>query len=313
MTDSRDSAPPPADQPGPNRSPSDIPPFEEDAGTPRGFRAIAQLFLVPAAIVAVAVGVFLAMNFLTSDKTSPEDILHKVATGDSRRRGQAAFELSKRIAADPAILQDPSFRAQLLAIYERSEGDGVELRRYLTRVLSLAEMPEAVPALLRATHDEDSQTRLYAVVALGNARTPAAFDRLAELTQDEDPGIRSVAVAALGALGDSAAVPILQARLSDGAAEVAWNAANALAHLGSDAGQELLVKMLDVGYLSSQPGITQEQTQQAMLMAVEGLAQLERRSSSEERRAALEQAAHQAPFPRVQDAALRALRGERGS
>ena len=295
----------------PTQSPeSQIPPFEEEP-QPGGFKAVAQLFLVPAGIVAVAVGVFLAMNFLVGGEDDPEDILQRVATGDSRRRGQAAFELSKRIAADPNLLQDQEFRAQLLAVYQASANADVEQRRYLTRVLSFADIPEATPHLLQATRDEDPETRLYAVVALGNARAQGAFDRLVELSSDDDPGIRTVSVAALASLGNPEAVPALEARLNDGVVDVSWNAANALAHLGNDAGEPLLLQMLDV--MSAEPldeNITEQQALQAMLTAVEGLGKLEQRGSSPTRRERLRELADTARFARVRDAAIRALEAD---
>jgi hypothetical protein len=167
---------------GPTAPPrgGEIPPFQEPSGAPGGARAIAQLFLIPALIVAVAVGVFLVMNLLVGGERSPEDILQTVGGGDSRRRGQAAFELSKRIVADPAILRDQDFLLRLVGVYRRSEGN-VELRRYLTVCLShvedLAVVPDAVTELLRATADPDPQTRLYAVVALGNATRGSGWPR----------------------------------------------------------------------------------------------------------------------------------------
>ena len=265
---------------------------------------------MPLSIVLVAGGIFLTMNFLVGDESSPEEILDKVASGDSRRRGQAAFELSLRLRAEPKLLDDVAFRSRLLAVYEASEGGGVELRRYLTQVLSGANFPEAVPALLAATHDADGETRLYATAALGNAAASEAFERLIELTRDDDPGVRSVAAASLANLGDDRAVAALEARLNDPAVEVAWNAANALAHLGSPAGDGVLRRMLDESYLSSAAGITEEQKLQAMLTAVQGLTKLEAVVPDPARRSRLEEIAERAPYPEVRDAAMRALKSE---
>ena len=297
MTDSEGSP-----RPGP-----EIPPFDEEEGA-GGLKAIGQLFLVPALIVLVAVGVFLSMNFLVGGDRAPEDILQQVASGDSRRRGQAAFELSKRIAAAPELLEDAAFQAQLLAVYDRTAGGDPEPRRYLTRVLSFATIPAAIPSLLEATSDPDAETRLYAIVALGNGRAYEALPRMVELTRDEDPGIRSVAVAALASIGDPTAVSAVQARLQDGAVDVAWNAANALTHLGSPSGEDLLIQMLDREYLARQPEMTPQLEQQTMLMAVEGLGRLERILPSPARRERLEELSRQAEHPLVQEAAIRALR-----
>ena len=295
MTDSEESRGP------------EIPPFKEEEGA-GGLKAIGQLFLVPAMIVLVAVGVFLSMNFLVGGDRAPEDILQQVASGDSRRRGQAAFELSKRLAAAPELLEDTAFQANLLAVYERTAGGDPEPRRYLTRVLSFATIPAAIPSLLEATQDADPETRLYAVVALGNAKAYEAIPRLVELTRDDDPGIRSVAVAGLASIGDPTAISAVEARLTDGALDVAWNAANALTHLGSAAGEGLLLQMLDSAYLAKQPEMTPQLAQQTMLMAVEGLGRLEKVLPSAERRARLEELSQEADHPLIQEAAIRALR-----
>lgn len=289
-----------------------IPPYQEEPTSPGGWRSVAQLFFVPLLIVVVAGGVFLAMQFLVGDRASPEEILQRVASGDSRRRGQAAYELALRIRAEPTILEDRAFRTQLLAVYERTRGQDAEMRRYLTQVLSMAVLPEATDALLEATRDEDPQTQLYAAAALGNARSAKAFDRLAELTAADDAGLRSVAVVALAALDDPRAVPVLSARLEDGAVEVAWNAAGGLAYLGSPAGEPILRQMLDEEYLRRQPTITEPQMEQAMLSAVEGLARLERAGSDPQRRALLTNAAREAPFERVRGAAMEAVENPQG-
>ena len=270
-----------------------IPPYQEPEG-PGGLKAVLQLFLVPLSIVLVAAGVFVTMNFLMGRESSAEDILERVASGDSRRRGQAAFELALRLRAEPSHLQDPHFRDRLLSVYVAAEGGDPELRRYLTQVLAGAEFPEAVDALLRATRDADAQTRLYAAAALGNARAAAAFDRLAEMTRDDDAGIRSVAVAALAALQDARAVDPLTARLQDPVLEVSWNAATSLAHLGSTAGEGMLRRMMDRSYLDQAPGITEEQSAQAMLGALEGLIRLQA----------------MAACPAVRDRAMRARQDE---
>jgi HEAT repeat protein len=288
-----------------------IPPFEEPTGARGGVRAIAQLFLIPAGIVAVAVGVFLVMNFLVGGERSPEDILQSVAGGDSRRRGQAAFELSKRIVAEPAILRDAEFLQRLVGIYARSEGN-VELRRYLTVCLSqvedLGSVPQAVTELVKASGDADAQTRLYAVVALGNARAAAALPRLQELTADSDKGIRLAAVAGVANLADPASLPVLQARLTDPASEVAWHAAIALAQMGDSTGEAVLRRLLEPGFLGGQPGVVPAAAQELMRMAASALGRLETLAPSPERRALLEEVGRSAPYPVVQEAARAALR-----
>lgn len=311
MAEQSKSPPPGGSVGGPASPHPAIPPYEAPEAARGGVRAIAQLFLIPAGIVLVAVGVFLVMNFLVGGERTPEDILQTVAGGDSRRRGQAAFELSKRIVAQPAILQDAEFLRRLTDVYTRSEGN-VELRRYLTvcfsQVVDLAPVPRAVEELVKATSDQDAQTRLYAVVALGNARAPGALLQLQQLTADPDKGIRLAAVASVAHFADPSSAPALQARLNDPASEVAWHAAIALAQLGDAAGEPVLRRLLDPSFLTGQPGVAPAGAQELMRMAASALGRLEALAPSAERRALLEDVGRSAAFPVVQEAARAALR-----
>lgn len=297
------------DSPGPV-----IPPFQDKDAGAGGFKSVLQLFLVPLMIVVVAGGIFFTMNMLIGGEPSPSDILEDVASGDSRRRGQAAFRLATRLRANPEILEEPAFRDRLLRVYESTNADDdVSMRRYLTQVLSQAAFPEATPALIQATGDKDPETRLYAVVALGSSGDLAAYDRLSELTQDGDAGVRSVSCAALGALGDARAVAILSAKLNDASIEVSWNAANALVHLGSGAGDAVLRQMLDERYLDGIAGLSADQRVQAMFTAIDALARLERLQPDASRAALLRRIADEAEIESVRGAAMAALEEEDGS
>ena len=148
------------------------------------------------------------------------------------------------------------------------------MRRYLALVLGYTKDPEAVPLLVDALDDEDSQIRIYALWALGALGDPRAEEPLVEALRDADAGIRKTAAFALGELGRTDAVPGLEPLLDDPVADVRWNAALSLARLGSDAGVPVLERMVDRRLLAQVPDITDEQKEEAMISAIEALAVL---------------------------------------
>ncbi len=68
----------------------------------------------------------------------------------------------------------------------------------------------AVPALIKALHSSDKQTRWEAAKALVEIPSPQAAPALVETLQDEDPGTRWLASEALIALEGDAVVPLLE-------------------------------------------------------------------------------------------------------
>src|SRR6266545_3193835 len=171
---------PQPDHPGqevPARPVTDPAPPEDEEFTeePRGAgRLIARFFLLPLVVVLAAVGIFLLFNLMTFERRSPRDYLQEVRGGTANRRWQAAFELSRSLGNLPTE-ERAALTAETLRIFETLSSrrpDDVLVRRYLVLVLGRLGDPSAVPALLQAAKDADSDTRLYAVWALGKIGDP---------------------------------------------------------------------------------------------------------------------------------------------
>jgi hypothetical protein len=94
---------------------------------------------------------------------------------------------------------------------------------------------DALPALVRATDDEDGKVREAAAQAIGQMG-PDALPPLRRLLQHEDKYVRRQAVWALGRLGPLArpALADLSAALRDGDPRTASGAAQGLGNLGAD-------------------------------------------------------------------------------
>ncbi|MEH1904101.1 MAG: HEAT repeat domain-containing protein [Nostoc sp.] len=101
-----------------------------------------------------------------------------------------------------------------------------------------AEAAPAVSALSTALQDEDGQVRLYATLALGNIGTAAkaAVPSLMAALQDKEQFVRIYVPSALRKIGVEAkvAVPVLTAALKDHNPTVRYNSAYALGAMGTD-------------------------------------------------------------------------------
>lgn len=89
-----------------------------------------QFFLIPLAVVAAAILVYVGFRALVTDDRSPEDYLAEVQNGGSSRRWPAVYELS-RLMADPKVRGDRALGPALVRAFEASKDDDPRVRRYL--------------------------------------------------------------------------------------------------------------------------------------------------------------------------------------
>src|ERR1051326_8332796 len=162
-----------------------------------------QFFLIPLAVVAIAVGVYVGFRSLLADDRGPQEYLSEIRYGGSTRRWPAAYELS-RLMADPKVRADKSLAPALVQAFEASKEDS-QVRRYLALAIGRMDPPlpaDAVAGLTQALADPDSETRISAIWALGSSGDEAVVPRLVPLyhAPDADAGIRKMIVYALGAL-----------------------------------------------------------------------------------------------------------------
>jgi HEAT repeat protein len=211
-----------------------------------------QFFLIPLAVVGVAVSVYVGFRSLLADDRKPQDYLQEIRFGGSTRRWPAAYELS-RLMADPKVRADKSLAPALVKAFQDAKDDQ-QVRRYLALAIGRLDPPlppDAVADLTQALEDPDSETRISVIWALGSSGDPAVVPRLIALytAPDTDAGIRKMIVYALGALPGDAQTTTLRTALNDSTADVRWNAAVALARHGSREGQTIVRQMLDRTYV----------------------------------------------------------------
>jgi HEAT repeat protein len=210
-----------------------------------------QFFLIPLAVVGIAVTVYVGFRSLLADDRKPQDYLAEVRNGGSDRRWPAAYELS-RLMADPKVRADRTLAPELVRAFVAAKDDDPRVRQYLALAIGRLDPPlpaEAVTELTRTLASSDGEARISAIWALGSSGDSSIVPTLQPLYESSDQGIRKMVVYALGALPGDAQLTTLRTALQDSTADVRWNAAVALARKGSHDGVPVLRQMLDREYV----------------------------------------------------------------
>ena len=210
-----------------------------------------QFFLIPLAVVGIAVTVYVGFRSLLVDGRTAQDYLAEVRNGGSDRRWPAAYELS-RLMADPKVRADRTLGPELVKAFEATPDSDPLVKRYLALAIGRLDPPlpaKAIEDLTGALDSSDGDTRISAVWALGSSGDAAVVPTLEPLYESPDQGIRKIVVYALGALPGEGQIATLRKALQDAAPDVRWNAAVALARKGNHDGVPVLQQMLDRQYV----------------------------------------------------------------
>ena len=159
-----------------------------------------QFFLIPLAVVAITVGVYVGFRSLLADNRGPKDYVAEIQNGGSDRRWPAAYELSK-LMDDPKVRADRSLGPALVGAFERAKEDDPRIRRYLALAIGRLDPPMSREAIAALSASLDEETR------------PASQDWVSRFTgwSTSDIGeVRISAIWALGASGDPAVAARLQ-------------------------------------------------------------------------------------------------------
>jgi HEAT repeat protein len=233
---------------------------------------LVQLFLVPAIIVAIIVGVWLAFHWLAQLGNDPEGYV-KTLRRNNEGRWQAALNFANdlRGPGGQTLKGDTGLAQELGSILADEVASGrpkaaghageqsKTLCNYLCRALGEFAVPEAAgPLVARAADASDPETAQAAVEALavladnlataGRAFTdPAAVTAvLLAAAGSDDAAVRSRAAYALGVVGGSGATGRLAELLGDAADNVRFNAAVGLARQHDPAAWDTLSEMLSL-------------------------------------------------------------------
>ena len=210
-----------------------------------------QFFLIPLAVVGIAVTVYVGFRSLLVDGRGAHDYLTEVRNGGSDRRWPAAYELS-RLMADPKVRADRTLGPELVKAFEAAPESDPQVKRYLALAIGRLDPPlpaNAIEDLTRALDSSNGDTRISAIWALGSSGDAEVVPTLGPLYESPDAGIRKMVVYALGALPGEHQIATLRKALQDGVPDVRWNAAVALARKGNHDGVPVLRQMLDRQYV----------------------------------------------------------------
>ncbi len=267
-------------------------------------RTLLQFFVIPMAVVAIGVGIFLGFAWMVSDDTTPEDFLQQIRSGGARQKRQAAFELANRIQhGEPADFV--ALGPELARSFDEFEGSPDPfVRQYLALALGSLREASAAGSLAAALADPDETVRVYAAWALGAIGGDTAVEALSGASRADDAGVRTMAVYGLGAIGDARGAEPLRRAVDDPVFDVRVNAVVALARLGDSSAEAQLLAMLDPEAWDGAADMSAGERALARLSAVQAAGIL----NSPAVRARLEEVGASDPDLKVREAALSALR-----
>jgi HEAT repeat protein len=277
----------PLRSPAGGKSYGSLPPVEPPTAT-----FILQLFLIPLTIVSIVVLLWLTFSWLAHmGRDDPAALVRDLKKFD-QSSWQRAYELADLLRSpDPRydkLRQDPQLAKQLSEVLLTdldapvTSGTQDEVRNkrrmFLARALGSFEVPDVIPALVRAAEQERSpgelQVRLSALEALAVLadklgpktlrdnpevmqvvlEASKASDQNDETVKDSDgeptayrphSELRSVAAYTLGVIGGDTALERLQRMQSDAYASARYNAGTGLARNGDPRAVRTLKEMLD--------------------------------------------------------------------
>lgn len=249
----------------PIESPENLPPVEPPSA---GF--IIQLFVVPALIVGVVIGVWLLFGSLATHDNDWQKQVNELRVENENRRWRAAFSLSQMLQADlkageegANLKSNEQLATQLVDVLDAqltlaspSEKDQ-QLRSFLIAALGWLDVDKVTfPVLIESLEPtKDAETRqnsLNAIISIAgrdfeagqsfqNEQVTAA---LIAASQDEDAAIRQRAAFALGLIEDDGVDQRLKVLLEDSDEYVRMNAAIALTRKKSTEGIGILESIL---------------------------------------------------------------------
>jgi HEAT repeat protein len=266
-----------------------------------GWSLFVKLFIVPAAIVGVALGIFFLGAMALQNPKTAEEFLRELRGDSTTKRWQAAFELSRLLNKGDKEQFGPQMREELVAAYKEAGKDDPRVRQYLALVLGTLKEKSAVPVLSQGVSEGNKEVKLYSLWALGNIEDPAGGEVALVAMSDEDPGVRRMAVGAVSSLRYEKARFALQKNLQDTSAPLRFDSAVALSRLKDETCFPVLLEMMSVKTDEKGSDVF---ARSAKLAALKGYGEL----PSPKLRPKVVELSKNDPDLKVRDAALKALK-----
>lgn len=226
----------------PNNNPESGPLYAPETG----FSLFVKLFIIPAVIVLVALGIFFLGTMALQHPKTAEQYLEELKSDSTSRRWQSAYELSRMLNQNENIQFDQTLRQQLVDVFAGAKSDDPRLRQYLALVLGRLKEKNAVPVLADAVKDDNSDVRIYSLWALGNIEDPKGGEAALAALSDSDETVRRMAVGALSAMRYEPAKFALEKNLESDDQALRYDSAVALARLKDEKAVPTLLEMMDL-------------------------------------------------------------------
>jgi hypothetical protein len=155
---------------------------------PPSGKFLAQLFLVPGIIVAVALVWLLGFSWLFSSPVTPEKFLQKLDSSNPDVRWRAASDLAQVLLRDDNLASDPKFALDLAGrLRQALDAERVqpEARRKLSSLRVSAEDGTSEPAGEVDALEAERNYIVYLSACLGNFSLPVGVPLLCEMATQE--------------------------------------------------------------------------------------------------------------------------------
>lgn len=236
---------------------------------------IHSFFVIPFLIAVFGILLFAAVRLLTMEQHTVYDYLNDVKTGSLTKRWQSAFELSKILANPKLVPNEERFSAELISAFVHAKNDDDRVRQYLALAMGRTGNVKFTAPLIKALEGENDDNLYYLIYALGMLRDKSATLALLPYLENQSSKIRLISVIALGDIADPKTAGSLKKMLFDSEPNVGWDAAIALAKMNDAAGRDVLLKLLDRGYLSKFPEVDTEEQNRVLMVAIQAAAMLD--------------------------------------
>ncbi len=235
---------------------------------------IHSFFVVPFLIAVFGILLFAAVRLLTLEQHTVYDYLNDVKTGGLTKRWQAAFELSKILANPKFVPGEDRFNAELISAFNHAKHDDDRVRQYLALAMGRTGNPQFTEPIIKSLNGESDENLYFLIYALGMLRDKKATGVILPYLESPSAKIRLISVIALGDIADPTSAGALKKVLFDAEPNVQWDAAIALAKMKNPAGRDILLKLLDRGYLSKFSEVDNEEKNRVLKVAIQASALL---------------------------------------
>jgi hypothetical protein len=164
----------------PNHEPAKgLPPVAPPSG-----KHIVQLFIVPALIVAVALGILWVFERLVGGARTPEQFLRDLSNPNTEVRWRAASDLAQVLNRDQDLASNPTFALDLAGLLRQALRDGEEAERSWAE-RSRKRSPDEAAAPEKALQDQRAYVQ-FLTNCLGSFSLPVGVPLLNEIAIKEE-------------------------------------------------------------------------------------------------------------------------------